>query len=63
MRAGSRPETAISCNLFGRLRVSLCGVRKYASAETLVFLDLAEKQLVSESGTTPVSSLFGMGTG
>ncbi len=63
MRASSRPETAVFCNLFVSLRASLCGVPEYASAEPLAFLDLAEKQLVSESVTTPVPSLFGTGTG
>ncbi len=34
------------------LRIPLCGVGEYASAESLVFLDIAEKSLVSASGTT-----------
>jgi hypothetical protein len=38
-------------NLGVNLRVSLCGVPKYASAQTLGFLDLARKPLVCTSGT------------
>jgi len=51
MRASSRPETALFCNLGVRLRITLCDVHEYASAEILAFLDLAEKSLVSASGT------------
>ncbi len=51
MRATSRPETALFCNLGVRLRIPLCGVHEYASAEILAFLDLAEKSLVSASAT------------
>ena len=38
MRAGSRPGTALFCNLCVKLRVSLCDVQEYVSAEILVFL-------------------------
>ena len=50
--ARSRPETALFRNLVVRLRVSLCDVLKYDSAETLVFLKLIEKWPVSASGTS-----------
>jgi len=49
--ARSRPETAFFCNLGVGRRIPLCGVPRYAFAEILVFLDLAEKSLVSASGT------------
>jgi len=50
-RASSRPETALFGNFVVRLRISLCGVLGYASAEILVFLELAKKSLVSASRT------------
>ncbi len=44
---------ALSLKSFVNLRVSLRGVPKYTSAETLDFLDFEEKSLISTSGTTP----------
>jgi hypothetical protein len=41
----------------------LCDVLKYVSAEIVVFLDLAEKPLVSKSGTAPFSMEFPDGNG
>jgi hypothetical protein len=49
MSASTCPETALLCNLGGKLRIPLCDVLKYVSVEILVFLDLAEKSLVSIS--------------
>jgi hypothetical protein len=40
-----------SANLGVKLRISLCDVHEYVSAEILAFLDLAEKSLVSASAT------------
>ena len=62
-RASSRPETALFCNLGVKLRISLCDVQGYVSAEILVFLDLAEKPLVSASRTalSPPEFLDGNG--
>ena len=51
LRASSRPKTALFGNLGVRLRISLCGVQEYASAQILIFLDLAQKSLVFASGT------------
>ena len=41
----------------------MCDVLKYVSVEILVFLDLAEKSLVSNSGTAPFPMEFPEGTG
>jgi hypothetical protein len=49
--ARSRPETALFGNFVVRPRIPLCGVLEYASAEILVFLELAQKSLVSASRT------------
>jgi hypothetical protein len=51
MQASSRPKTALFGNLGVDLRISLCGVQEYASAQILDLLDLAEKSLVSASRT------------
>ncbi len=51
LRASSRPETALFGNFVVRLQIPLCGVLEYASAEILVFLELAQKSLVSASRT------------
>jgi hypothetical protein len=63
MQASSRPETALFGNLGVRLRISLCGVHGYASAQILVFLDLARKPLVSASRTTLSPPEFPDGNG
>jgi hypothetical protein len=64
-RASSRPETALFGNFVVRLRIPLCGVLEYASAEILAFLELVQKPLVSASRTTqfPPESLIGNGPG
>ncbi len=49
--ARSRPKTALFGNLGVDLRIPLCGVQKYASAQILDLLDLARKPLVFASGT------------
>ena len=41
--AGSRPESVLFGYFGVRLRISLCGVQEYASAQILIFLDLARK--------------------
>jgi hypothetical protein len=51
MQASSRPETALFGNFVVRLRIPLCGVLEYASAEIVVFLELAQNSLVSASRT------------
>ncbi len=51
--ARSRPKTALFGNLGVDLRISLCGVQEYASAQILDLLDLARKSLVFASGTAP----------
>jgi hypothetical protein len=53
MKASSRPKTALFGNLGVDLRISLCGVQQYASAQILDLLDLARKLLVFASGTAP----------
>ena len=63
MRASSRPETALLGNFVVRLRIPLCGVLEYASAEILVFLELAQKSLVSESRTAQFPPEFLDGNG
>jgi len=40
--AGFYPETALFRNLGVNLRICLCGVKCYASAQMLDFLDLAK---------------------
>ena len=58
--ACSRPETALFGHLGVRLRIFLCGVQEYASAQILAFLDLAQKSLVSASRTAqPPSGVSG----
>ena len=47
MRAISRPETTLFGNFIVRLRIPLCGVLEYAFAKILIFLELAQKSLVS----------------
>jgi len=42
MRASFHPETALFRNLCVSLRIGLCGVKDYASAPMLDFLDLAK---------------------
>ena len=63
MQASSRPETALFGNFVVRLRIPLCGVLEYASAEILVFLELAQKSLVSASRTTQFPPEFPDGNG
>jgi hypothetical protein len=63
MRASSRPETALFGNFVVRLRIPLCGVLGYASAEILVFLELAQESLVSASRTTQFPPEFPDGNG
>jgi hypothetical protein len=53
MWASSRPKTALFGNLGVDLRISLCGVQEYASAQILDLLDLARKSFVFASGTAP----------
>ena len=62
-RAGSRPETALFGNFVVRLRIPLCGVLGYASAGILVFLELAQKSLVSASRTAQFPPEFPDGNG
>jgi len=47
----SRPKTALFGNLGVDLRISLCGVQEYVSAQILDLLDLARKSLIFASGT------------
>ena len=63
MRANSRPETALFGNFVVRLRIPLCGVQEYASAEIRVFPELAQKSLVFASGTAPSPPKFPDGNG
>jgi len=42
VRASSRPKTALFRYLGVNLRVFLCGIQEYASAQTLDFLDPEE---------------------
>jgi len=59
--ASSRPKTALFGNLGVRLQIFLCGVQEYASAQILIFLDLAQKSLVFASGTALSPSEFSDG--
>jgi hypothetical protein len=52
-QASSRPKTALFGNLGVDLRISLCGVQEYTSAQILDLLNLARKSLVFASGTAP----------
>ena len=61
--ARSRPKTALFGNLGVDLRISLCGVQEYASAQILDLLDLARKSLVFASGTAPSPPEFPDGNG
>ena len=61
--ASSRPKTALFGNLGVDLRISLCGVQEYASAQILDLLDLARKSLVFASGTAPSPPEFPDGIG
>ncbi len=63
MWASSRPKTALFGNLGVDLRISLCGVQEYASAQILDLLDLARKSLVFASGTAPSPPAFPDGNG
>jgi hypothetical protein len=51
-----RPETALFRNLCVNRPICLCGVKHYASAQIVEFLDLAKNLFVSKSKTALVPS-------